>query len=206
MRLSIPSAALWLALLAAGCCHVNRLDEQPAPIGELQLQQLNDPAVSLHFTRKMNSRTKQLVGPLLRVNRAVLKFDDLIQQLAGGRLRQAIAEQLPQVLARELGWRRGDEGVILVIEPDEVVFTAKDQETPVTLIWRLRVGLCRSADEALIWRRCIDWRQELGGLSMLELLHMSESQRQRLLRELVSGLGAHLVRLLIEDGVEPAAS
>ncbi len=202
----MPVAALWLALLAAGCCHVNRLDEQPAPITAVQLQQLDDPVASLHFTRKMNSSTKQLVGPLLRANRAVLKFDGLMQQLAGGRLRQAIAEQIPQVLARELGWQQGDQGVILVIEPDEVVFAAKDQETPVSLTWRLRVGLCRSADEALIWRRCIDWRQQLGGLSMLELLHMSEPQRQRLLRELVSGLGAHLVRLLIEDGVEPAGA
>lgn len=199
-------AALWLALLAAGCCHVNRLAAQPAPITEVQLQQLDDPVASLHFTRKMNSRTKQLVGPLLRTNRAVLAFDDLIQELAGGRLRQAIADQLPQVLARELGWQRGDQGAILVIEPDELVFTAKDQQTPVTLIWRLRVGLCRSADEALIWRRCIDWRQQLGGLSMLELLHMNEPQRQRLLRELVSGLGAHLVRLLIEDGGQPAGA
>ncbi len=188
------------ALAAAGCCHVNKLAERPAPIQKFALTLGEDPALTLQFTRGASSHTRQLIGPLVRTHRSVLEYEDLMAELGGGRLRQHLHQQISRVLTRQLGWQAGDDGGLLRVDVEELVFVAAAPNTPLRLTWRLSTSLVDSADESLIWRDCEDFDQDLGSLSMAQLLAMGADSRERVVSELALSLAEHLARRLAADG------
>lgn len=187
-------------LVASGCCHVNRLTERTEPVRTFALTLGDDPATELHFTRGASSHTRMLIGPLARTHRSVLQYQDLLQEMGGGRLRQHLHQQLGRVLTRQLGWQVGDEGGLLLVELEELVFNAADPNSPVQVTWRLTTRLQDAADESLIWRDCEDFQQDLGALSMAQLLGMGFEERERFVAELAKGLAEHLASKLAEDG------
>lgn len=188
------------ALAAAGCCHVNKLVERPEPIATFALTLGSDPATSLQFTRGASVHTRQLIGPLVRTHRSVLDYEDLLAELGGGRLREHLNQQISRVLIRQLGWRSGDEGGLLRVDVEELVFTAAGPNTPLSLTWRLSASLVDAADESLIWRDCEDFEQSMGALSMARLLEMGPEARERFVSDLARGLAEHLARRLSADG------
>lgn len=188
------------ALAASGCCHVNELAERAEPIESFALTLGDDPTITLRFTRGASLRTRQLIGPLARTHRSVLDYEGLLAELGGGRLREHLHQQISRVLIRQLGWRSGDEGGLLRVEVEELVFTAAGPNTPLNLSWRLRASLVDAADDSLIWRDCEGFDQSLGTVSMAQLNAMAPQVRERFVSDLARSLAEHLARRLSEDG------
>ena len=200
MRRPVLIPFLAAALLAGGCCHVNELAGRAEPISTFALTLGVDPVISLHFTRGTSSQTRKLIGPLARTHRSVLHYEEMLAELSGGRLRQHLHQQINRVLTRQLDWQAGDEGGLLLVEVEELVFTAQAPDTPVQVTWRLRLSLADAADEKLIWRDCQDFEQQLGALSMSQILRFGPEGRERFVSDLARGLAEHLARRLVADG------
>jgi hypothetical protein len=52
------------------------------------------------------------------------------------------------------------------------------------------------------WRECLEWTQQLGAMSMEQILRMGPDQRDELLDGLAAGLAEQLARMLAADGVQ----
>jgi len=195
------------AFWAAGCCHVNRLAGRSSPIRSVDLAIRAEPQMALHFTRKMRMRqTRKLIGPLMRSNRSVLRYQELVQELGGPRLQQHLRDRIARALRRQLGLASGgsdEEDAELTIVVAEMVFTAADHISPLTVTWRLELEMRDAGRGETIWRDCPEWPQDLGAINLDQLLGMGPEGRDRFLDELAHGLADRLVRSLIEDGIRP---
>lgn len=198
----------WLAAVAiAGCCHVDRLAERALPVRSATLELAGEPRVGVLFTRKLNRQAKQFVGTFARTNRAVLDYQELIQELGGPELTDRLRTRLVQVLQRQLGWSPEDGDTRLVVELEEMAFSALDHLSPVTITWRLEAELFdERAGPALLWRECIEWDQALGALSIEQILRMEPEQRAELLDEVSVGLSEFLARRFSADSADSADS
>ncbi len=158
-----------------------------------------DPQLSLQFTRRTGQQSRRFVGVLARSNKLVLQYKQLLQDLGGGRLRRHLSERIPQVLSHRFGWVRADDDTVLRVEIVDVIFEAEDYLSAVTVTWKLETSLSEVADNSILWRRCVDWRQDLGGLNMQRMLVMGAEHRERLVDEMASALADHLANLLAQD-------
>lgn len=191
------------ALLFSGCCHVDNLRKRKKPVAAVELRLGDDPQLTLQFTRKTGTQSRRYVGVLARTNRQVLQYEQLLQDLGGGRLRRHLADRIPDSLSHRLGWVRADDDTVMDVDIDDLIFEAQDYLSAVVLTWKLELSLYEVADGSLLWRRCMDWRQDLGGLSMEGMLAMGAEHRETLLDELAKGLADHIAKLLAKDMESP---
>ena len=205
MRTLLIIAFISIALAAGACCHTNRLDQGLAggqALAGVALELSTDPFQELHFTRKMSRRAKQMVGSAIGTSRQVLKYRDLIQDLGGARLRPLLLDQLQAVIKRHLGWESDGDDAVLSVDIEEMVFSAKDPETPVTLLWRMNISLREAGRDRLLWADCPEWTQELGSLSMHRILAMGPDERDAFMSDLARGLAEYVARRLVADGAK----
>ncbi len=196
--------AYWLlssiaATSLLGCCPVNNLKKRSTPVAAVELRIGQDPQLTLQFTRKTGQQSRRYIGVLARTNRQVLQYEQLLQDLGGGRLRRHLSQRIPEILSRRLGWVRADDDTLMDLEIADVIFEAEDYLSPVAITWKAEISLYEVADDSLIWRRCIYWRQDLGGLSMETMAAMGAEHREQVVDELASSLAKHIVKLLSED-------
>jgi hypothetical protein len=194
-----------LSLAAGACCHTNRLAQGLTggqTLSGVALELSTDPFQELHFTRKISRRAKQMVGSAIGSSRQVLKYRDLLQELGGARLRPHLLDQLQAVLKRHLAWESDGDDAVLSVDIEEMVFSAKDSETPVTLLWRMNISLREAGRDQLLWADCPEWTQELGALSMHRILAMGPEERDTFMRDLARGLAEYVARRLVADGAK----
>lgn len=182
--------AISLAALVVGCsacCHIDRLPDYARPIRTIEFTVEIRENPTLRFTRFEVLDSGILISPGPRQGHSENIFDDVLSSFGREQLASALLDELPPAFAELLHWhvagenRAADAHLEIVVE--EYSLTATEAQTATSLELLLRASLRDRSTGELIWRDCIQQSTALGGISVLELSHMSTARRREPVRQ-----------------------